>query len=207
MLKHLAAIYLVVAIISPLLAVDERGNALPRRFSAGIESSLLAHNEEGLDKSKGEYSVSYTTFGGSLIARYEFPDFYIQGGIGAMRMLSLTVNTIKVDMSNRRQWHFPALYAHAYFKVFSFFNLGLGLTHLTEATVYVDGAPVPESSYNQIFADAAVQFTPRLTENLTMTIGGVLGLNLIPGRQHTYSVGDLLHLRVQLNLGVLYALF
>lgn len=200
--------------------MDERGNTTDqqsatslrvstpevRRFHAGAEISATAHNEEGLDKSKGEYSVSYGTVGGSLLVRYDFADWFLQGGLGLMRLTSLTVNSVKIDMQQRVQWHVP-FYAHLYFKVFPIFNMGLGLTHLTETTMYVNSVPAPDSSYNQIFVDGALQVAPQLAKNLTLTVTAVLGLNLIPGRQHTYAVGDLLHLRLQINVGVLYAVF
>lgn len=195
---------------------DERGNTvlkpvtepvdLSRKFHAGAEFAATAHSEEGLDKSKGDYSVSYGTLGGSLVARYDLTDFFLQGGVGLMRLTSLTVNALKIDMQNRVQWHVP-VYVHLHYKVFPVFNLGLGLTHLTETTMYVNSVAAPESSYNHIFADGLMQVTPQLAENLTMIVTVVLGVNLIPGRQHTYSVGDLLHIRVQANIGLIYAAF
>lgn len=195
---------------------DERGNTVPkvpaepvdlsRKFHAGLEFAAAAHNEEGLDKSKGEYSVSYGTLGGSLVARYDLADFFLQGGVGLMRLTSLTVNSVQIDMQKREQWHVP-VYARMHYKVFPLFNLGLGLTHLTETTMYVNSLPAPESSYNHIFADGVMQLTPQLAENLSMMVTVVLGVNLVPGRQHTYSVGDLLHIRLQANIGLLYAVF
>lgn len=195
---------------------DERGNVvqkptaepvdLSRKFHAGLEFAATAHNEEGLDKSKGEYSVSYGTLGGSLVVRYDLADFFLQGGVGLMRLTSLTVNSVKIDMQKREQWHVPVS-AHLHYKVFPVFNLGLGLTHLTETTMYVNSQPAPDSRYNHVFADGLLQVTPQLAENLTMMVTVLLGVNLIPGRQHTYSVGDLLHIRVQANVGLIYAVF
>ncbi len=195
---------------------DERGNSLQkapaeapdlgRKFHAGLEFAATAHNEEGLDKSKGDYSVSYGTLGGSLLVRYDLADFFFQAGVGLMRLTSLTVNLVKIDMEKRSQWHIP-VYAHMHYKVFSVFNLGLGLTHLTETTMYVNSMPAPDSSFNHLFADGLVQVAPQLAENLTMLLTVVLGVNLVPGRQHTYTVGDLLHIRVQANIGLIYAVF
>lgn len=150
--------------------------------------------------------MSYGTVGGSVVARYDLSDFFLQGGVGLMRLTSLTVNAVKIEMNGREQWHVP-VYAHLYYSVFPVFNIGFGLTHLTETTMYVNSVAAPESSYSHLFADGAMQVAPRLAENLTMTVTAVLGINLVPGRQHTYTIGDLLHIRVQVNIGLLYAAF
>lgn len=196
----------IIAGQQPAVDSKNEGNTMGRRFLAGAELSAISHAEEGLDRSKGEYSVSYSTLGGSLVVRYDFPDFFLQGGLGLMRVMSLTVNSLKVDMAGRVQWHVP-VYAHIYYRIFPIFNIGTGITHLTETTLYVNGTPAPETSYNHLFLDGALQLAPRIAENVTMIVTATIGLNLIPGRQHTYSVGDLLHLRVQLNLGALYHVF
>lgn len=186
---------------------DEKGNPIERNyFWLGLEGSLTAHSEDGLDRTKGEYAVSYSTLGGSVVGQYHFGDFFFHGGIGGMKLLGLRVNGTSIEMKNRTQWHIP-VFLHAYYKIDELVAVGAGLTHLTETTMYLDGAKVPDSSYNQIFLDAALQLRPRLNERVRLTVTAIMGLNLIPGRQHTYSVGDLLHLRFQLNLGAVYALY
>jgi hypothetical protein len=172
----------------------------------GAELAATGHSEEGLDRSKGEYSVSYSTVGGSVTAEYHLPDLYFHGGIGLMRLMGLRVNGQSQSMENRVQWHIP-VYAHAFYRIDQLFAVGAGFTHLTETTMRLNGQPVPESSYNHLFIDAALQLRPRLSENLTAVFTGVIGLNVIPGRQHTYSIGDLLHLRFQLMAGMVYAFF
>lgn len=177
-----------------------------RQFFFGAGLSVAGHSEEGLDRSKGEYSVSYSALGGAVTAEYHLPDFYLHGGIGLMRLMGLRVNGKSQDMENRVQWHVP-VYAHAFYRLDKLVAIGAGLTHLTETRMYLDSQPVPESSYNHLFVDAAIQVRPQLSENLAAVITGVIGLNVIPGRQHTYSVGDLLHLRFQLMAGMVYAAF
>lgn len=172
----------------------------------GAELAATGHSEDGLDRSKGEYSVSYSTVGGSLTAEYHLPGFYVHGGIGLMRLMGLRVNGQSQRMQNRVQWHIP-VYAHAFYRIDQLFAVGVGFTHLTETTMYLNDQPVPESSYNHWFIDAALQLRPGLSEKLTAVITGMIGLNVIPGRQHTYSVGDLLHLRFQLTAGMVYAFF
>ncbi|GAB4433482.1 MAG: hypothetical protein OHK0011_16530 [Turneriella sp.] len=187
---------------------DEPAQPKPpvRSVFFGAELAATGHSEAGLDRSKGEYSVSYSTLGGSATAEYHLSEFYFHGGIGLMRLMGLRVNGQSQNMENRVQWHVP-LYAHAFYRLDKLVALGTGLTHLTETTMYLNDQPVPESSYNHLFVDAALQLRPRLGENLTAVITGVIGLNVIPGRQHTYSVGDLLHLRFQLMAGIVYAAF
>lgn len=189
---------------------DERGNArapqqVQSRLLVGLETSLTPHLEEGLDHTKGSYSVSYLTWGGSLTAQYHFTEFYLDAGVGMMRLLSLKVNDLKIDMSNRTQWHLP-FYAHAYYKLDPIFALGTGLTHLTELPMYVDSQKVPDSSYHHIFVDVAAQLTPEISPDLKLVFTALVGLNMIPGRQNVYSVGDLLHVRFQFNAGMLYRL-
>lgn len=187
-------------------AFDIRPEKKEKKFFAGLEAALTAHTEEGLDSSKGDYSVSYSTFGGSTVAQYYFDDFYLQGGVGLVRLLALNINNVKIDMSNRVQWHVP-LYLHAYYRVHPVFGLGAGFTHLIETTMYLNSQAVPDSSYSQLFLDLAAQVKPQLNDSLTMLLTAVVGLNLIPGRQHVYSVGDLLHVRFHFNLGLVYAVF
>lgn len=189
---------------------DERGNArvpssAPPRLLVGLATSLTPHLEEGLDHTKGSYSVSYLTWGGSLTAQYHFTEFYLDAGVGLMRLLSLKVNDLKIDMSNRTQWHLP-FYAHAYYKLDPLFALGTGITHLTELPMYVDSQKVPDSSYHHIFIDVAAQITPEINPDLKLVFTALVGLNVIPGRQNVYSVGDLLHLRFQFSAGILYRL-
>ena len=185
-------------------AFDVRGNAISRTVFAGVEASFAGHSEEGLDRSKGEYSVSYSALGGSLIAEYHLPDYYFHGGIGLMRLMGLRVNGLSQSMENRVQWHVPA-YVHVFYRLDKLLAIGAGLTHLTETTMQLNGQPVPESSYNHLFIDAALQVRPQISDRISAVITGVIGLNVIPGRQHTYSVGDLLHLRFQLMAGMVYA--
>lgn len=187
-------------------AFDLRAESREKKFFAGVETSVALHLEEGLDSSKGQYSVNYSAFGGSAFAQYYFDDFYLQAGVGLMRLLALTINDVKIDMTNRVQWHVP-FYLHAYYKLHPIFGLGTGFTHLTETTMYLNSQAVPNSSYNQLFLDVAAQLKPRLDDSLTLLVTTVIGLNLIPGRQHVYSVGDLFHMRFQFNLGLMYAIF
>lgn len=187
---------------------DERGNIRAAKtpanqFYAGAEASILRHFEEGLDHTKGEYSVGYTTLGGSVTAQYHFPDFYFDAGVGMMTLLALKVNDVKVDMSNRTQWHLP-FYGHIFYKVDPLFALGAGITHLTELSMYIDSQKIPNSSYHHIFVDIAAQFSIPVHDRLVMTITPIVGLNVLPGRQNVYSVGDLLHVRLQFNLGILF---
>jgi len=185
--------------------VDAAGpNSVERPLSLGGELAVAGHSEEGLDRSKGEYSVSYSALGGSLVAEYHLPDYYFHGGIGLMRLMGLRVNGLSQSMENRVQWHVP-LYVHAFYRLDKLFSLGAGLAHLTETTMQLNGQSVPESSYNHLFLDAALQVRPQLSERISAVITGVIGLNVIPGRQHTYSVGDLLHLRFMLMAGLVYA--
>ncbi len=189
---------------------DERGNVLQgggseTKFYLGAEAAITRHIEEGLDHTKGEYSVGYTTLGGSLTAQYHFPDFYFDAGVGMMKLLALSVNDVKIDLSNRSQWHLP-FYAHAFYKIDPMFAVGTGITHLTELSMYVDSQKVPDSSYNHIFIDLAAQVSVSLNSSFVLTFTPVVGINVIPGRQNVYSVGDLLHMRLQFNVGLLYRL-
>jgi hypothetical protein len=189
---------------------DERGNLLQvsgddRKFYAGAEAAISRHIEEGLDHTKGEYSVAYTTLGGSVTAQYHFSDFYFDAGVGMMKLLALSVNSVKIDLSNRTQWHLP-FYAHAFYKLDPMFALGAGMTHLTELSMYVDSQKVPNSSYNHIFIDLAAQVSVPLDHSFVLTFTPVIGINVIPGRQNVYSVGDMLHLRLQFNVGILFRL-
>jgi hypothetical protein len=208
MLKHLALLSCTLFCVGQILPVDERGNIakVENKFRVGADAAVTFHSEAGLDSSKGEYGVSDTTFGGSALAQYHFQDFYLEGGVGIMRLLSLTVNGTKVDMANRVQWHIP-VFARGYYKLTSFMGVGVGLTHLTETTMYLNSNPVPNSSYHHIFLDLAAQVTPQLNDKLWIVFTFIFGLNMIPGRQHTYSVGDLLHVRAQFNVGAAFALF
>lgn len=120
-----------------------------------------------------------------------------------MTLLALKVNDVKVDMSNRTQWHLP-FYGHIFYKVDPLFALGAGITHLTELSMYIDSQKIPNSSYHHIFVDIAAQFSIPVHDRLVMTITPIVGLNVLPGRQNVYSVGDLLHVRLQFNLGILF---
>jgi hypothetical protein len=117
-------------------------NNREKKFFAGAEASVAVHMERGLDSSKGQYFVDYSAFGGSAFAQYYFDDFYFQAGLGLMRLLALTINDVKIDMTNRVQWHVP-FYLHAYYKIHPVFGLGTGLTHLTETTMYLNSQAVP----------------------------------------------------------------
>jgi hypothetical protein len=171
-----------------------------RELYIGAEGEFALHSEDGLDKSKGDYSVGYNTLGGSITGQYHFPDFYFAAGLGLMRLMSLRVNGVSYE---HRQWHVP-VYARAYYKLDPMFALGAGLTHLTETTMYLNGEKVPNSSYNQIFLDLALQVSVQMNEKIRFLATPVLGINLIPGRQHTYSVGDLFHVRFACQLGAVY---
>lgn len=186
-------------------AFDVRGNATSRTVFAGLEASVAGHTEEGLDRSKGEYSASYSALGGSLIVEYHLPDYYFHSGIGLMRLMGLRVNGLSQSMENRVQWH-VTVYGHAFYRLDKLLAIGVGLTHLTETTMQLNGQSVPESSYHHLFIDAALQIRPQINDRIFAVATGVIGLNVIPGRQHTYSVGDLLHLRFQLLAGMVYAL-
>ncbi len=205
-LSVLLALFLPAALSADFFDDAEEPKPAPRSVFLGGEIAAAGHTEEGLDRSKGEYSVSYSALGGSVTAEYHLADFYVHGGIGLMRLMGLRVNGESQNMENRVQWHVPA-YAHAFYPLDKMLALGAGLTHLTETTMYLNGQKVPESSYNHLFIDAALQARPRLSENLNAVITAVVGVNVIPGRQHTYSVGDLLHLRFQLMAGMVYAAF
>jgi hypothetical protein len=185
---------------SPVAAKKEK------KFYIGVEGTATAHIEEGLDHTKGDYSVSYTTLGGSITSQYHFPSFYFETGAGLMTLLALKVNDVKIDMSNRSQLHLP-FYIRAYYKLDPLFAIGVGATHLIELSMYVDSQQVPHSTYNHFFLDLAAQVTPQISETLLLTFTAVVGINLIPGRQNIYSVGDLLHMRFQFNVGLLYRLF
>lgn len=188
-------------------AVDEKGNLKPQQaWYAGVDVSGAAHSEAGLDRSKGEYDVTYTTFGGAVSAQYHLPDYYFHAGVGLMRLMSLTVNKVSIAMQDRTQWHLP-VFAHAYYRIDPAFAFGAGLTHLTETTMYLKGNPVPASSYSHVFLDIAMQFMPALNDRLKANVTVIFGVNLIPGRQNVYTVTDLLHVRVGLNVGLLYSIF
>ncbi|MFZ5627511.1 MAG: hypothetical protein ACOY5B_00165 [Spirochaetota bacterium] len=208
LLKRLlpASFFLPAALFADFFVEPAEPKPAMRQFFFGAGLSVAGHSEEGLDRSKGEYSVSYSALGGAVTAEYHLPDFYLHGGIGLMRLMGLRVNGKSQDMENRVQWHVP-VYAHAFYRLDKLVAIGAGLTHLTETRMYLDSQPVPESSYNHLFVDVAIQVRPQLSENLAAVITGVIGLNVIPGRQHTYSVGDLLHLRFQLMAGMVYAAF
>jgi len=202
----LALLFLPTALAAEFFVDPAESKPVPRSVFLGGEISVAGHSEEGLDRSKGEYSVSYSALGGSVTAEYHLADVYFHGGVGLMRLMGLRVNGLSQSMENRVQWHVPA-YAHAFYRLDKLLALGAGLTHLTETRMYLDSQPVPESSYNHLFIDAALQVRPKLSENLNAVITAVVGINVIPGRQHTYSVGDLLHLRFQLMAGMVYAAF
>jgi hypothetical protein len=200
------------AIVAPATAglsanvFDIRSDSAEKKFFAGIEGTVALQVEEGLDSSKGQYSVSYSALGGGLVAQYFFSDFYLQSGVGLMRLMALTINNVKIDMTERVQWHVP-FYLHAYYRLFPIFAMGAGFTHLTETTMYLYSQAIPYSSYNHLFLDLALQLKPEINDSLTLLATFVTGVNLIPGRQHVYSVGDLLHLRFQMYFGIVYALF
>lgn len=188
---------------------DERGNLIEVKKKSqnsiyvGLEGTVTRHNEEGLDSTKGEYSVGYTTLGGSVTAQYHFPEFFFDAGVGLMNLMNLTVNDVKISMANRSQLHLP-VYTHIYYKFDPMFGLGTGFTHLTELSTYVDSQKVPDSSYHHLFLDLAAQVSPQISSKLVLTFTAVVGMNLIPGRQNVYSPADLLHVRFQFNLGLLY---
>ncbi len=202
--------FLLLCLLSVLpvsAATDEKGNvAVKNPWYAGIDLAGAAHSEAGLDRSKGEYDVTYTAFGGSLYAQYHLPDYYIHAGAGLMRLMSLTVNKVSIAMEERTQWHVP-VFVHAYYRVDPVFALGTGLTHLTETTMYLHGSAVPKSSYHHLFLDIAMQFTPKISDRLKASVTFVFGVNLVPGRQNVYTVTDLLHLRAVLSIGLLYSVF
>lgn len=177
-----------------------------RTVFLGGQLAATGHVEEGLDSSKGEYSVSHSSLGGSVIGEYHLSEFYAQAGIGLMRLTGLRVNGYSQSMQNRVQWHVP-VFVHAYCPLGRYWALGAGFTHLTETRMYLNAQAVPESSFHHLFLDTALQVRPQVMENLFAVITAIVGLNLIPGRQHTYSVGDLLHLRFQLMAGMVYATF
>lgn len=207
MFKRFAtALAVVLSTIAPntIAASDAKDN--PNRWYVGIDIAGAAHDEEGLDSSKGTYSVSYSSLGGMLNAQFVLPEYYFEGGVGLLRLMSLTVNSAAIDMTTRVQWHVP-FYGYAFYRISPIFAMGGGLTHLTETTMFLNGSAVPNSSYNHIFLDMAAELTPEISERLKIKVMLIGGLNLIPGRQHTYSVFDLLHVRLQLNVGVLYRLF
>lgn len=198
---------LCLCLAGPLsAAADEKGNTVPRPWYAGFDLGWAGHNEAGLDRSKGEYDVSYNTLGGYLSGQYHLPDFYLHGGVGLLRLMTLTVNSMTMAMENRTQWHVP-VFLHAYYPIDPVFAFGAGLSHLTETTMYLNGKEVPKSSYNHVFADLAMQFSSRLTRRLKLVFTFVIGVNMIPGRQNVYTVTDLLHLRAQLTAGMQYQLF
>lgn len=185
---------------------DEKGNATTRLWYAGLDLGWAGHNEAGLDRSKGEYDVSYNTLGGYLSGQYHLPDFYLHGGVGLLRLMTLKVNTVQMAMENRTQWHVP-VFLHAYYPVDPIFAIGAGLSHLTETTMYLNGNEVPKSSYNHIFADVAMQLSPKVTSRLKLVFTFVFGINMLPGRQNVYTVTDLLHVRAQLTGGLQLLLF
>ncbi len=187
-------------------ATDEKGNAVAKPWYAGIDLGWAGHSEAGLDRTKGDYDVSYNTLGGYLSGQYHFPEFYLHGGIGLMRLMTLKVNSIQMAMENRTQWHVP-VFLHAYYPVDPVFAFGAGLSHLTETTMYLNGTEVPRSSYNHVFVDVAMQFSPRLSGRVKLVFTFVFGVNMVPGRQNVYTVTDLLHLRAQLTAGMQFLLF
>lgn len=173
----------------------------------GLDLAWSGHVEEGLDRSKGEYSTSYAALGGFFGVEYhEWSEFFLRGGLGIMRLTGLRVNSRSQSMESREQWHVP-FYVHAFYKIDELFAVGMGFTHLIETTMYLNSQPVPQSSFNHIFLDLVLQVRPRVGEKLQAIFTGIIGLNLIPGRQNTYSVFDLLHLRFQIMAGVGYSLF
>lgn len=185
---------------------DEKGNAVPKPWYAGFDLGWAGHNEAGLDRSKGEYDVSYNTLGGYLSGQYHFPEFYLHGGLGLLRLMTLRVNSVAMAMENRTQWHVP-VFLHAYYRVDPVFAFGAGLSHLTETTMYLNGTEVPKSSYNHVFVDIAMQLSPRLTSSVKLVFTLVFGVNMVPGRQNVYTVTDLLHVRAQLTAGMQFLLF
>ncbi len=187
-------------------ATDEKGNAVSRPWKAGFDLGWAGHNEAGLDRSKGEYDVSYNTLGGFLSGQYRLPDFYLHGGIGLMRLMTLRVNSVAMAMENRTQWHVP-VFLHAYYPIDPVFAFGAGISHLTETTMYLNGTAVPKSSYNHLFIDLAMQFSPKLSRRVNLVFTFVFGINMFPGRQNVYTVTDLLHVRAQLTAGLQYLLF
>jgi len=187
-------------------AFDVRGNAIENTFHIGLEISGIANSETGLDSSKGSYSASNTLLGGGLIARYDIDEFYLQAGLGASNLMAQKVNELSIDMTGRTQWHIP-FYAYAFYKLHRFFGAGTGFSHITETTLCVDGTPAPDSSFHHIFLDIAGQFQAKINDAMRMHVTLVTGVNLIPGRQNVYTIGDLLHLRFQANIGATYAVF
>lgn len=169
----------------------------------GSALGVISHIEDGLDKSKGEYSARYTTVGGNFSVEYHWLPFIFEGVLGLQKLVQLSVNSFSIDMAERTQWHIM-FSLNSYYKVASSFALGVGLTNLTETPMYVHGVEVPESSFLHLFLDVAARYTPSITENLFLNVTGILGLNLLPGRRVTYSPFTLLHTRFQINLGVLY---
>lgn len=201
------ALLLALCFAGNLSAIaDEKGNAVPKPWYAGFDLGWAGHSEAGLDRSKGEYDVSYNTLGGYLSGQYHLPDFYLHGGVGLLRLMTLKVNSVQMAMENRTQWHVP-VFLHAYYRVDPIFAIGAGLSHLTETTMYLNGTRVPESSYNHVFVDIAMQLSPKLTHRLKFVFTLVFGVNMVPGRQNVYTVTDLLHVRAQLTAGMQYLLF
>lgn len=137
--------------------------------------------------------------------QYHFSEYYFIANVGLMRLMSQTVNSKSIDMNARTQYHVPVS-LWALWKALKGFGLGFGFTHLTETTLYLRGEPVPESSYHQLFADLLLQLNPRITQDLRLNVAAIWGLNLMPGRQHIFTPTDLFHYRLQLQVGLLFAL-
>lgn len=192
--------------VSAANAFDVRGNKLTKDFFVGAEMAGTAHSETGLDTSKGRYSTSDTTLGLSVVAQYHLTEYYFQSGIGLMYLMAQKINELSIDMTGRTQWHVP-LYLHGYYKLHPYFAAGAGLTYLIETSLRVNGTSAPDTSYAHTFLDLAGQFTAPVNADLKLNLTVIVGLNLFPGRQNVYTVGDLLHVRFQLNVGLAYGIF
>ncbi|HRP68014.1 MAG TPA: hypothetical protein PLY93_00580 [Turneriella sp.] len=172
----------------------------------GVALVLAKHLEEGVDQSKGDYHVGYTAFGGALSGEYEYHAFLFQGAFTFMRLFQMNVNGYSIDMRERTQWHL-LFSANMFYSIYPSMALGVGLTHLTETSMYVNDTKVADSSFQHIFLDIAARYMPRLTDKMNLDIAAVVGLNMLPGRRHTYSIFDLVHARFQINVGVRYRVF
>ncbi len=185
---------------------DERGNKVSPKLWVGLVGNFNSHFEKGLDSTKGDYSASYLTAGGVLAAQYFFEDYYLAGGFGFDRLLTLAVNDFALDMQSREQWHVP-VFLRGFLPLTESFAVGAGFTYLTETIMYLNGQSASEKAYAQLFLDLALDYRYCFAEKWCALASGIVGMNLYPGRQHTYSPGDLFHSRLELNLGALYALY
>lgn len=186
--------------------IDERGNKIHPKLWLGLLGNFNSHFEKGLDSTKGDYSASYLSAGGVLTAQYFFDDNYLAGGFGFDRLLTLAVNDFALDMQSREQWHIP-FFLRGFFPLADSFAIGAGLTYLTETVMYLNGQRASEKTYAQFFLDLALEYRYCFAEKWCALATAIAGVNLYPGRQHTYSPGDLFHSRLELNLGILYALY